>query len=312
MMNFKAAGILFAGIAASAFGAAPVSIGIASASGHFTVEGAQVWGNSTLFEGSRVETTTASSELSLRNGVRVQLSAGSAARVWNNRLILERGIGQVTAPANFEVGAGSVNVLTSGSRFRVAFDRNSTQKLEVASLTGNARVMNADGNLLATIPAGRNVSFAMMQAIQRAGCLIYKGNKFLLAVDDAPDVIQLNGPDLAANVGNRVEITGTASTERPSVEPAGSVLNVTGVAPRSVGGCLTAAASINGQTTVTPNATTPTTAAGNTTASPAQSTQAAKTGGLSKGAKIGIIAAVGGGGAGAAFALAGKKKSTSQ
>src|SRR5277367_2118222 len=63
-------------VASMAFAGSP-AIGIVTASGHFTVERSEVWGNSTLFNGATVETGSASSELALRNGVRVQLGAAS-------------------------------------------------------------------------------------------------------------------------------------------------------------------------------------------------------------------------------------------
>src|SRR5579859_4863926 len=76
----------------SAIAVAAPAIGIVTASGHFNVEGSQVWGNATLFDGATVETSSASSELALRNGVQVQLGAGSRARIWQNRLVLEKGV----------------------------------------------------------------------------------------------------------------------------------------------------------------------------------------------------------------------------
>src|ERR1700682_5139960 len=86
----------------SAIAMAAPAIGIVTASGHFSVEGSQVWGNATLFDGATVETSAASSELALRSGVKVQLGAGSRARIWQNRLVLEKGIAQLTAPSSFE------------------------------------------------------------------------------------------------------------------------------------------------------------------------------------------------------------------
>ena len=83
----------------SAVALAAPAIGIVTASGHFSVEGSQVWGNATLFDGATVETSTASSELALRNGVKVQLGAESRARIWQNRLVLEKGVAQLAAPA---------------------------------------------------------------------------------------------------------------------------------------------------------------------------------------------------------------------
>lgn len=104
---------------------------------------------------------------------------------------------------------------------------------------------------------GRSVNFALLQAITRAGCLVYKDGGFLLQVEDSPEVLQLNGPDLAANVGNRVEVTGARATAAPTVQPATGVLDVTSVAPRTAGGCLTVAAALNAQTSVPPAPATP-------------------------------------------------------
>ena len=117
-----------------------------------------------------------------------------------------------------------------------------------AAASGPARV-SSRGELLGLVTAGSSFSYAMMQALTRAGCLVYKDSGFLLQVDDSPEVLQLQGPDLAANVGNRVEVTGTRVTTAATIAPAASVLDVTSVAPRSTGGCLTVAVMLNAQTT---------------------------------------------------------------
>ena len=59
------------------------------------MEGSQVWGNATLFDGATVETSSASSELLLRNGVKLQLGVESRAQIWQNRLVLEKGAAQL-------------------------------------------------------------------------------------------------------------------------------------------------------------------------------------------------------------------------
>jgi hypothetical protein len=191
--------VLFASFLTGTCFAAPASIGIITASGHFTVEGARIYGNSTLFEGARIETGGATSSLALRNGVKVQLGANTAARVWQDRMELVHGSGQVTAPAKFAIGAGAVTV--SGQRFRVGLGEN----LEVAALQGNARIVSAaGGEVLASIPSGRSMTFAMMQAVMRTGCLLWKEGGYILDVDDSEEYIQITGPDLNANVGRRV------------------------------------------------------------------------------------------------------------
>jgi len=286
------------------FAGSPAAIGVVTASGHFNLEGSSIWGNSTLFDGAKVETSNASSELTLSNGVKVQLAAGSSARVWKNRMELERGTGQITASSAFLVNAGAVNV--EGARYRVGVLPGA--QLEVAALTGNARVTGMRGNVLAAVPVGRSMNFAMQQTMTRAGCLVYKGNGFILQVDDSPEVLQLAGGALAQNVGNRVEVTGALAATAATITPATSILNVTAVTLRAPGGCLSTAAALNAQTSVptnTPNAT-PGSAPNTSNTAPTVAR-----GGMSTGAKIGIIGAVAGGGAGAALALGGKKSTTS-
>ncbi|HEY2843050.1 MAG TPA: hypothetical protein VGJ09_05340, partial [Bryobacteraceae bacterium] len=263
---------IFSVLASIAIGAP--AIGIVTASGHFSVEGSQVWGNATLFDGATVETGPASSELALRDGVKLQLGADSRARIWQNRLVLEKGAAQLAAPGSFQV-----SVLNHANLIRAPF-------------RGNAAYQGAQGPVV------------------HAGCMVYKDGRFLLQDQATQEVIELSGPDLAANVGNRVEARGAASTVRPTVTPATTVMNVAAIAPQSQGGCLSVAAALNARTDVPvtgPGA--PANAGGN---APAQSpAPAVAHKGLSTGAKIGIAAAVGGGGAGAALALGGSKKSTS-
>jgi hypothetical protein len=302
-VKFCTAIVLFSSVA---FAASP--IGVITAGGSFRLEGASVWGNSTLFDGARIETTDASSELALAGGVKVQLAAGSSARVWKGHLNLERGTGLVTASSEFQVTAAGVTV--EGARYRV--DLRPQARLEVAAFTGNARVLGARGSLLAAVPAGSNMSFAMQQTVTRSGCLVYKGNGFILQVDDSPDVLQLEGGPLAENVGNHVMVTGSLGLNAPTITPATLILNVVALLPRTTGGCLTVAAALNAQTSVPPPTSSAPSAGtvkpGTPNASP---TPTLARSGMSTGAKVAIVGAIAGGGAGAALALGGKKSSTS-
>ncbi len=98
-------------------------IGMVTASGHFTLDRSEVWGNTTLFDGGTIETNAASSEAALRNGVRIQLGSASSARVNENRLTLLKGLGQVAAPESYEVSAGGLSIRSAAgnSRVRVAW-----------------------------------------------------------------------------------------------------------------------------------------------------------------------------------------------
>jgi hypothetical protein len=285
-------------ICASTVFAAPQAIGIVTASGHFSVEGSRVWGNATLFDGATVETSAASSELALRNGVKVQLGVGSRARVWNDRLLLMKGVGQVAAPSTFEVGVAGFHIQADGARIRVGL----RDRVEIESYSGTARVAGAGGLELASITAGRTMSFAMQAAsVTHIGCMVYKDGRLLLQDQTTMEVIELIGSDLAPNVGNRVEISGSVSSAKPAIPIATSVLAVAAVAPRAQGGCLSVATQLGAQTDIPPNAPLP---------NPAGAPKTAQGGGLSTGAKVGIIGGAAAGG-GIGIWAATKKGSTS-
>lgn len=277
------------------------AIGIVTASGHFTLDRSQVWGNATVFEGSVVETGSASSEVALRNGAKLQLAKDSRARILSDRVVIEKGIGQVSAPESFEVNVANLRIHSTG-RLRV----NLGQTVEIAALLGSARVASASGMLLAAIPAGRVMNFSPQAAngtVTRTGCLLFKDNHYIMQDENTQEVVELSGGEnLGAQVGNRVEVTGAASSAKPAVSIATLVLNIASIAPKTSGGCLSVAANLNAQTEA---------AAANPAQPAAEATKGGGGGGMSTGAKVAIIVAVAGGGAGAAIALAGKKSSTS-
>jgi hypothetical protein len=287
-----------------AFAGTP-AIGIVTASGHFTLENSVVWGNSTLFDGSTVETGQASSSLALRNGVKLELGASSKVKVFADRTVLERGVG-VMAGA-YEIDAAGLKIKSSGARLRVAV----SDRVEVDAVSGTARVSTGAGLLLASIPAGRSMNFSMQAgttgAVTRTGCLLYKDGHFILQDEYTLEVSELSGGeavlrDLRTNTGNRVEISGGTTSTKPAVAAATISINVLLVTPKSTGGCLSVAAALDAQTEAPGTA--------GSTGSVAQVPKASG-GGMSTGAKIAIAAVVIGGGAGAALALAGHKSSTS-
>jgi hypothetical protein len=303
--------ILFSFLLASAAlaAAATPQIGIIRASGHFTVEGSEVWGNSTLFDGATVETGAASSDVALRNGVRVQLGKQSRARVWENRLVLERGTGQVSAPGDFDVVAAGLDIRgeARGAKIRVGIAGG----VQVAALDGKTRVSSASGLVLASIPAGRSAVFSMQAgqnaSVTRTGCLLWKDNHFLQQDDNTQEVAEIQGPNLELNVGNRVTIEGTVLAARPAIPSATRVISARNVSLTEQGGCLSVASALDARTAV------PAAQAGGATSaatSPA-STPKATSEGLSTGAKVGIIAGVGGGAAVGVAVAVGGKSSTS-
>jgi len=295
--------------------AASQPIGIITASGHFTLDRSQVWGNATLFSGEKVETGAASSQATLRNGVTIQLASASSASVSENRLMLWKGAGQVAAPETYEIEAGGLAIRSAGGTGRLRVGWSAGGEIEVSALTGSARVASAGtGLVLASIPAGRRMNFAMQAGaagtVTRTGCLLYKDGHFLMQDQNTQEVVELLGQNLAANLANRVTVTGTASNARPTLNIATSVLNVTNLVAQQQGGCLSVAAALDAQTTVTNAPGGPSPNAQPSPGPPKPPLPTASTG-MSTGAKVAIGAVVVGGGVGAALALSGKKSSTS-
>jgi hypothetical protein len=284
-----------------AFAASP-PIGIVSASGNFKLESSVIWGNSTLFDGSTIETTQASSSLALKNGARIELGVASKAKIFENRMVLEKGAGVISG--NYEVGAAGLKI--RGARLRVAM----ADRVEVAAISGPASVSTGAGVLLAAIPAGRVMSFSMQArstgAVTRTGCLVYKDGHFLLQDENTQEVSELSGGDavmrdLRSNTGNRIEVNGNTTSARPVVNAASVSITVLRVTAKSQGGCLSVAAALNAQADAPPVAA-PKPAVANTPPAPAPSGGG---GGMSSGAKAAIIVAVvGGAGAGIGIALA--------
>jgi len=290
------------------------AIGVVTASGHFVLDRSEVWGNATLFDGGKIETGTASSEAVLRNGVKIQLASASSATVGESQLTLTKGTGQVAATEDYQVSAGGLAIRSASGASRVRVAWLAGGAVEVTALSGAALVASRTGLVLASIPTGRRMDFAMQAgagAVTRSGCLLSKEGRFLLQDQNTLEVLEIRGNDLAAQVGNRVTITGTASAIRPALAAASGIVNANTVRLQETGGCLSVAAALDAQTEPT-NA-----AAGNAPSQPAVApakapapAPAAK-GGMSTGAKVALVAVIGGGGAGAAIALAGKKSSTS-
>ncbi|MBK9168033.1 MAG: hypothetical protein IPM24_11275 [Bryobacterales bacterium] len=200
---------------AAALGAAPV-VGMATARGNFTIDNARVAGNATLFEGNTVETAGASSQLHLNNGVRMHLAAGSKGVVYRDRLVLERGYGQLENLERYEVEAGLLRIRSGGpAAARVAFVGDN--QVQVAALTGAVQVRNADGLLLANLAAGRAADFQTEAAGAAApsmvtGCLEVVDGRYFV-VDETTNVrFEVQGQALGQEAGNRVQITGSAAS----------------------------------------------------------------------------------------------------
>jgi len=279
--------ILLAIGAISRLPAAETAIGMAVANGSFQVDHSRVWGNTTLFDGSIIETTVTPSQLQLNGGVQMRLSSDSRATVYQRKLVLEAGYGQLESATDFEVEARSLHISPvtrqTVARIRVEGGR----KVVVAALTGSVRVRNSFGLLVANVEAGKSLDFeppavGAAAPTHVSGCLLVKSDKIVLVEQITSVVLELQGPGLDKEIGNHVEISGVAADQPASVPGASQLIRVAALKEVSKGGCSAVAKKVGA------------TAAAVGTAAAAGAAGAAGAGAAAAGIGVGTIAVIGG------------------
>lgn len=277
-----------------AFAAGP-NLGVATAEGAFTVNSATVRGNATITEGASIETTMAPSRLSLATGARFRLDANSRARIFTDRVVLEKGSGELTATKTYAIEARSLRITPDAPNAKARVALRDEKVVQVASSTGRFRVHNAAGILVSNLDPGLALEFEPQVTGPGApssfvGCLLRKDGKFIIYDQTTRMIVELRGTGFEKEVGNRVQANGTARAT--GAQAATQTLDVTSVVRIEQGGCSDIAREI-GADPPTSQPATPVRTAG--PASPS-----GQGGGMSAGTKVAIVAAIAGGGAAAA------------
>ena len=211
----------------AALAAAPV-IGVVKANGSFLLDNVKVWGNSTLLDGHSIETLEAPSQVQLNSGARLILVSNSRSRVYNDRMVLEKGGSQLKGAADYAIETANLRVRPAGPDAAVFVVLDGADGVQVEALKGRARVSNSQGVLVADLAAGTALVFNAQKAgaaapSQLRGCLERKDSVFLLTDTTTQVVVQLQGTGLDAQVGNVIEITGVTI---PGAEPAAGATQV--------------------------------------------------------------------------------------
>jgi hypothetical protein len=138
-------------ISLSASVVAGPAIGVASTRGTMAVNTASVRGTANISNGASVQTNETTGQIQLNNGTRVTLGQNTSATVFDNRLDLLQGAGQISGRGygiealGFRVEGSQKSVTT-----RVVYDQN---RILVTALDGAASVSRA-GSLLARLNPG--------------------------------------------------------------------------------------------------------------------------------------------------------------
>ncbi len=273
--------------------AAGPNLGVATAEGAFTVNNATVRGNATITEGASIETTMSPSRLSMTTGARFRLDANSRARVFTDRVVLEKGSGELTATKTYAIEARSLRITPDAPNSKARVALRDEKVVQVASSSGRFRVHNAAGILVSNLDPGLALEFEPQVTGPGApssfvGCVLRKDSKFIIYDQTTRMIVELRGSGFEKEVGNRVQANGTARAA--GAQATTQTLDVTSVVRIEQGGCADIAREIGADL------------AGQTAAAQpgGPASPGAKTGGMSAGTKVAIAAVVGGGGAAAA------------
>jgi hypothetical protein len=230
--------------------ASPSSIGIVVTSAQAQVDGAVVRGNSTLFQGSLVQSGTATSDLMFPGGSNLLLQPNSGVKVYREYAVLEHGAA-VQRGSNTLVADGlKVSSLSPQGAVFVAIQDGS--RLSVAAQGGAAEVRNQAGDLVARLEPGKALSFAIQAAPQTtpppattgqssppSGAQVtihgilrkdHPGRYGHFLLTDIPSKVtyELQGPGLDDLVGASVEVTGS-TFDTAAAEGASKVLSVSDI-----------------------------------------------------------------------------------
>lgn len=224
------------------------AIGFVMANGSFQLDRSTIRGNASLWEGSTLETGKAASQLDLNNGSQIKLAADSRVRVYAGHTVLEQGIGELHSSTPYPIEAGRLLISSAEPNTVAQVRLDGAEAVEVAALSGAVRVTNASGVVVGNLMAGMGVAFSPQTGAPPSttvsGCLLKKMDEFILVLPSTTRTLELRGPGLTGELGNRVRVTGVAATTPPMVTGASQVMNVTAVNRVARGGCVNRAKAV--------------------------------------------------------------------
>jgi hypothetical protein len=194
--------------------AAPAALGVATARGGFLIDGAPVEGNATLFDGVRIETRKASSSIRLGSGATAGLAGESRARVYQERLVLERGQGEVASSSGYRMEALGLRIEPSAPGASARVTLHGDKAVQVAAVGGPVRVLTGAGFLVGNVTPSRALLFSPQAAgaataTTMSGCVTEEDGKYYLTDRTSGVKMQVRGPIIEQEAGNEVDIVGT-------------------------------------------------------------------------------------------------------
>jgi hypothetical protein len=214
-------------------------VGLVVADGQFRLDAAPAHGSATVFDGSFIETSEATSDLQLHSGVRLRLGPHTAGRVHRDRFLLEKGKVQMLKGSGYRLEALGLWIQPEGGAL---VDATANSVLHVTAFEAPAHVSKAGGIAVAKVWPGKALVLepqvaGAAAAAKLSGCLERKDGRFLLTDATAGITVELVGTGLEPRVGDRIEITGNVEPAAKPLPGATQVIRVVEVRVVERGGC---------------------------------------------------------------------------
>lgn len=214
-----------------AFAATP-AIGVAMSEGTILVNDTQTPGNTTVFDGTTLQTQKSFSQIRLKDGAQLRLESESRGKLFSDHVDLQQGSAKI-----WDYSANANGLSVRADRDSSATVTMKGKVVEVAALTGNVRVFTAAGMNVANLIPGRALDLLPQDAGASSpstltGCPVRSGGNTLLKDETSNVTAQLRGGNVRA--GQRVQVTGTLVPNATPASGATQVINVTSV--KAVGG----------------------------------------------------------------------------
>ena len=199
-------------------------------------------GGVTGASGQAIATTDSVSSFRLDSGGRLVVGVESRGQFFSDHFVLKKGASQASPAGAFFVRAFGLDVraASDSALYRVAI--TGPRSVTVTALQGDADVRNNRGVLVARVMRGNALELSAQDsgataATQFTGCIQQVGTNYVLRDQSTNVVIQLEGPDVAANVGKTVQISGSPDTSATPISGASQVVQVTALTQLQQKGC---------------------------------------------------------------------------
>lgn len=193
------------------------AIGTANARGQIQVDGYTVRDSATVFDGSTVETSDVGAMLRLEKGTEIKLAVDSRGTLFRDRLVLSRGEMELTTSVPFQLEAEGFDVVPATPHTSGIVSLSAEHTVEVSALTGELRVTNSRGVLLAHVTPQSAMSFFVEPGAAAAptsdfsdtGTVSYENGHYYLTSSISGTQYEIVGKNLKKYVGKKVNINGS-------------------------------------------------------------------------------------------------------